>query len=223
MIYPELYERLRHAEHVIWDWNGTLLDDLAHNVRIMNQLLSRQGLNSITVEQHRSCFRFPVVEYYAALGFDTRPEVFPQLCLEFTTRYEAELDSCAVLPGMKELVLALQTEERTQSVLSATRQDALERALKLYRLEDQFSYVYGLSDHTATSKVARGFDLLRNANINPDRTILIGDTDHDAHVGAALGIDVILVDHGHQDHSRLIAVHQTVFRSYQTAVPVIAH
>ncbi len=64
----------------------------------------------------------------------------------------------------------------------------------------------------AGSKVARGRELIARVNEPLEQTVLIGDTDHDLEVGKALGIDVILVDHGHQDILRLQKVHSKVLK-----------
>ena len=40
----QLGEYLHDKQHVIWDWNGTLLDDVGHAVATMNTLLAPRGL-----------------------------------------------------------------------------------------------------------------------------------------------------------------------------------
>ena len=60
--------------HVVWDWNGTLFDDLHTCVAVANQLLGEFDLPGLTgVDDYHAKFRFPIIEYYADLGFDTSP------------------------------------------------------------------------------------------------------------------------------------------------------
>jgi phosphoglycolate phosphatase-like HAD superfamily hydrolase len=47
--------------------------------------------------------------------------------------------------------------------------------------------------------------------LSGEKTLLIGDMDHDAEVAAALGMSVALVARGHQDGERLRAVTARVF------------
>ena len=61
-------------QHIIWDWNGTLLNDAWLFVDIMNGVLSNRKLPLITVDDYRKLFCFPVKDYYKKLGFDLENE-----------------------------------------------------------------------------------------------------------------------------------------------------
>ena len=62
--------KMRYTD-VIWDFNGTILDDVAAGIASVNKMLSDRGLPTIKDEEHyRKIFRFPIIEYYRALGFD---------------------------------------------------------------------------------------------------------------------------------------------------------
>ena len=73
-----------------------------------------------------------------------------------------------------------------------------------------FDHVYGIDNKLAASKIERGKELLRVAAVPAANTVLIGDTLHDLEVGEILGIDVILLSHGHNCHKRLSAQHEHV-------------
>ena len=50
---------------VIWDWNGTLLDDLQLCLRLLNEMLEEDGCpNRYDLAAYREIFGFPVVDYY---------------------------------------------------------------------------------------------------------------------------------------------------------------
>lgn len=58
-------------ELILWDWNGTLLDDVQLCVDALNRLLARYGYpQRYDRDQYRAIFGFPVQEYYARAGFD---------------------------------------------------------------------------------------------------------------------------------------------------------
>jgi phosphoglycolate phosphatase len=212
-MHPLLSE-LTNYDHIIWDWNGTLLGDLTHNVRTMNALLDSAALPQITIDDHRKYFRFPVVDYYEILGFDTCPDSFILLCEEFNSRYNEGIANCELSPGIREVLLQLKVVNKTQSILSASKQDALENAVKHFELSDVFQYVFGIEDNMASSKLERGKQLMELSHIPSEATVLVGDTTHDLEVGNALGIDVILVDHGHQSIERLLAAHDRVIHCF---------
>ncbi|NLH52247.1 MAG: HAD family hydrolase, partial [Bacteroidales bacterium] len=74
---------------IIWDWNGTLLNDVEYSIQTMNSLLSERGLDLIDYEKYRQWFEFPVIKYYQKLGFDFTRESFEEVGLEFMKRYFA--------------------------------------------------------------------------------------------------------------------------------------
>jgi phosphoglycolate phosphatase len=82
--------------------------------------------------------------------------------------------------------------------------EMLENTLKIKGISQHFEGVAGLTDHYAVSKVDRGRQLIRDFNINTEKTWLIGDTTHDHEVAAELGVKCILIADGHQSKKRLL-------------------
>jgi phosphoglycolate phosphatase len=200
-------------KHVIWDWNGTLLDDVELVVEIVGVLLEEQKKKSITPQQYRDLFCFPIVEYYRRLGFDFEKVSFETLSLRFIEAYKKGFAAMKLHPGAKELLHELRSEGYTQSVLSASQESALRKQLSHHKILECFKHVYGLTDHYAASKVERGRQLIAAAGIPAAETILVGDTDHDLEVGKEMGVDVLLLGDGHQSYERLKALHHRVLRS----------
>ena len=63
-------------KHMIWDWNGTLVDDTLLFVDIMNGVLQNRNLDGINIQDYREVFDFPVKDYYTKLGFNFTEEPF---------------------------------------------------------------------------------------------------------------------------------------------------
>jgi len=208
----KLQEHIQHKTHVIWDWNGTLLADIHHAVDVVNQLLREQGLNTTSVDHYKKVFGFPVVEYYQRLGFDTSPANFAILCERFNDLFRGGLDKCALWPGAREFLAEVKRSGKIQSVLSATEQNMLNESMIKFDVAHLFDHVMGIADKLASSKLEFGRKLIQQAKIPEAQCILIGDTDHDLEVAEALGIDMILVEHGHQCPTRLREIHHTVVK-----------
>lgn len=49
----------KNIKHIIWDWNGTLFDDVDICVDNINWLLKKYNLPEITKEKYREIFTFP--------------------------------------------------------------------------------------------------------------------------------------------------------------------
>ena len=113
-------------EVILWDWNGTLLDDAAFGRDIINAMLLSRGLPVKSREEHARLFDFPVIHYYERIGFDLKKEPFEVLSQEFIDAYYSEVKSCGLQKGSREILSTLQSFGYRQLVLSASRQDYLE-------------------------------------------------------------------------------------------------
>ncbi len=207
----QLFTQLASYDHVIWDWNGTLLNDIEHAVKTVNRLLEKRRLPLLTEQTYKENFHFPIRSYYECLGLDLEKESFTELCEEFVGQFMLGVLDCPLVPGVFELLKAVKASGKVQSILSASDQENLERMIQHFSLTDHVDYVYGIADKFAASKLYRGEELLSAAKMDRAKTVLIGDTDHDLEVGTALGINVILVAHGHQDSQKLRKLHPHVF------------
>lgn len=79
-----------------------------------------------------------------------------------------------------------------------------------FRLDGIFQFIYGIDNKFAGSKIERGHDLIKQSGIAAKETLIIGDTLHDLEVARDLGIDAILISHGHQCPTRLRPHHEMV-------------
>src|SRR5215471_1095283 len=86
---PRNFETMKY-ESVIWDWNGTLLDDVVLAVEIVNDLFQEHGVGRLTTEQYRELFDFPVTLYYERAGLDSNRHDFNMISERFCDRFERE-------------------------------------------------------------------------------------------------------------------------------------
>ena len=204
---------LETYKHVIWDWNGTLLNDTDIVLEALNEQLSEAGFPSLDYERYRKIFGFPVQGFYERLGFDFEQHCFVTANTNFQKKYGRRLHRAKLHNGTKALLERTFKKAKTQTVLSAAEQTHLEDALRQFGIAHLFHHIFGQDNIEAKSKVKRGLELLRKLDAKPSQTILIGDTDHDLEVGEALGIDVLLVGDGHQCPTRLEQIHDFVIHN----------
>ncbi|MBM3278776.1 MAG: HAD family hydrolase [Candidatus Handelsmanbacteria bacterium] len=186
---------------LIWDWNGTLLDDAWLAVEVMSHMRQRQGLPPLAGEQYQRLFGFPLQDYCVRLGFAAGD--FPALNAEFSRAYEARRLECSLQPGAAAVLAAVRQAGLEQAVLSAYHQPFLTQIVGHLGLEPHFAAVAGLDNPYAEGKAARGKRLLKELGWAPDQVLLVGDTDHDCEVAAALGVACALFPSGHQHLDRL--------------------
>jgi len=188
---------------IIWDWNGTLLNDLGLCIDSINALLKKRSLKLLDHASYKEVFSFPVKNYYEIIGFDFSKEDFEIPAKEFIDLYDSSVKNCPLHFSAVEILEFFRQKKYPQFVLSAMKQPMLEKTLKHNGIFHFFEGVAGLNDHYAVSKVERGKELLNEFNIDVQNTWMIGDTDHDFEVARELGIRCILVADGHQSEERL--------------------
>ncbi|MCX6266487.1 MAG: HAD family hydrolase [Bacteroidetes bacterium] len=195
---------LKNYTHLIWDWNGTLLNDAWLCVDVMNGMLQERGLPLKTIEEYRELFDFPVKDYYAKLGYDFDTEPFDQVGMEFILRYNQRQAETMLHPEVQEVLARIAAQGFSQNILSAREHNELISETKSVGVFDFFDRIRGLDDHYAHGKIDIGLHLVREMGVPGKKILFIGDTRHDAEVAAALGIDCLLVTNGHQSEDRLL-------------------
>ena len=198
-----MLDAVERTAHVIWDWNGTLLDDAELCVEVMNDVLARRKLPSLTAQSYADRFRFPVRDYYSDLGFDFERESFEIIGTEFIEGYAARESECSLRGDAVSTLEGLAARGMSQSVLSASQQARLEAQARRLDVHVHFEALVGLDDHYAAGKIEVGRAWMARSEVDPRRTVLVGDTDHDVEVARALGVKCLLVPSGHQSSERL--------------------
>lgn len=190
-------------KNVVWDWNGTLLDDVEISVNTINRMLRKKRLDELTVEKYKAIFGFPVKEYYEGIGYDFNRDDWEAVSLDFVDTY-GELSKDVVLTsGVNSVLAGLKEIGVRQYVLSALQEDLLEEMLERFGIRTYFEGVCGSDNIYADGKVARGERMLQVYPIDPRETLMVGDTLHDAEVAEALGFDIRLYAGGHNSAERL--------------------
>ena len=192
---------------IFWDWNGTLMDDVDFTHGCLNWMLETHGYpQRYDLAAYREIFGFPIEEYYLHAGFDFARHPYAELAEQFMERYNAGVDTCPPSAHAVETLAELSRRGWRQSVLSASRRDYLIEQVVARGLQGFFVELLGLADIYGVSKVQAGRRWLAQSGISPAACVMVGDTQHDAEVAAALGTKCVLYTGGHQSRKRLEAV-----------------
>ena len=209
-INQQILDFVKDFDNVIWDWNGTLIDDVDVAVSCINKLLPHYNAPTITTKKYRDVFDFPVRKYYEQLGIDLKNNLFEEMRDQYIKDYNLNIAFDSFL--FPETVCLLEKIKKTknQYILSAVSQWHLDSITAHFKVEHLFNERFGVSDHYAAGKIDRGIELLKHACIDTKKTILIGDTIHDFEVAKELGVSCLLLADGHQSETRLKQVASNV-------------
>ncbi|SDS27778.1 HAD family hydrolase [Microlunatus soli] len=207
--------------HLIWDWNGTLLDDYHLTVEASNAAFASVGGEPVDPEDHRRRFRRPVQDYYAeVLGRPLPDDEFALLDRVYHETYHARMADCLLAAGAEE---ALAGWSGTQSLLSMWFHERLVPFVDGFGLTDHFVRIDGLRDRVGGgNKAEHAMRHLAAIGIPGSQCVMIGDTLDDAAAAAAVGAGCVLISGGFTDADRLAATGLPLAHNLADAVALAA-
>jgi len=198
----------RPLEWVLFDWNGTLLDDAEYGIAIVNELCVEFNVPAISKERYLKHFGFPLIEFYEKMGFDFSKYSFDHLSQVFMQKYHENLATITLHDEVIEVLTELSHSYRL-GIISAYKQSRLIEAVSNYGVAHFFECVYGIADDRADSKSHSLKQMLTTHAINPAEAILVGDTLHDYEVAEENGIPALLIEEGHQSREQWVPFNVT--------------
>lgn len=191
-------------KHILWDWNGTLVNDMDLCVSVTNALIQKRNMKPIDRGIYQREFTFPVVEFYEKIGFDFSCEVYEDMAEEWISEYKRNFEANSSLNGdVVEVLSHVRDLGFKQSVLSACEAELLNHSIRHLSLGDFFHQIHGTGNNHAHGKVELAQSLIEQEHCTSDESLLFGDTVHDFEVAEAVGIDCVLIANGHQHEDRL--------------------
>jgi phosphoglycolate phosphatase-like HAD superfamily hydrolase len=203
--------------HLVWDWNGTLLDDLTLVVAATNSSLASVGGPSVTADAHRRDYRRPISAYYAhVLGRPVTEEEFITLDNAFHDAYRAGLPSCKLALDALE---AVSSWGGTQSLVSMFFHHELVPTVTSYGLFERLARVDGLRSAVGGGpKEPHLREHLAALGVSGEDCVLIGDSIDDAEAAHAVGARAVMYGGGFTDEARLRATGLPVARTLLEAL-----
>ncbi len=215
--------KFENIRAVIWDWNGTLLNDVEYCLNILNNLLVENHLKPLSLTEYRNIFTFPVKDYYAKAGFDFSKKSFEELGKIFIENYEKNKYSLKLFDEAKNVVEYFDEIGIQQYLLSAYKQDNLEEILKHFNIKKYFVKIRGLDNIYAGGKTELGISLRKEIEYPKEQVVLIGDSLHDSEVAEKMNVQSILISKGHQSAEKLRLNGCLVFDDFQILKEIIKH
>lgn len=195
---------IKDYDVVVWDWNGTLLDDLKYTHLVIAKILEEEGLSTISVDEYRQHFGFPISSYYAALGLPSEGPEFDRVAQKFISGFKSYDQHMGLFDDTLELLDAAKSQQVNQYVLSAANIVHLEEQLESFKIRHYFNAISGADDIYARGKVEQAQRMKQHFQERGyKKGVYVGDTDHDYEVSQVLGYDFCFSAKGHQPLEKL--------------------
>ena len=203
--------------HIIWDWNGTLLNDIGASLASVNDMLAMRGKPPIDIDYYRDCIGVPIVKFYEKV-FDLENEDYSVIIKQYNNGYLFHLNSCGLTDGAVEVLDYFAEKGIKQAIVSSSNNEQLQINVKKYGIFDRFDAVLGAADYYAGSKIERAVEYLKTDENR--RVLVVGDLEHDAEMAAELGADCVLLTSGHENRERLFAAKARVISDLRELISI---
>ncbi len=191
---------MRSYDYVLWDWNGTLADDVNASLLSTNDILKKRNLPAITLDQYYQYIDTPISRFYAHL-LDLHQVPMEVIGREFAEFYPKYFDHLQA--GTQSLLEQLRQAGVHQLILSSGHRDGILRDTERFGIRSYFEEILAADDLLAQGKVDRAKAWIRQQHVSPARMVMIGDTLHDLEAAQAMGTGCILCATGHQSEADL--------------------
>jgi len=189
------------TESIIWDWNGTILNDVDNNINAVNMILQKRNLTIISKEEYRRKIKVPIKQFYNDIGLETNdPENYNLITIDYWKYYNMSYkNNTKVNSGLEIILNKLMENNISNYLLSATQHDELKKQVESKGMEIFFKIIIGNNNSEVKNKLEKAKELIKNENIKISSTILVGDMISDYELAEKLGIKCILYSNGHQE------------------------
>lgn len=188
--------------HIIWDWNGTLLNDVSASLASINDMLKIREMPPIDIDIYRESIGVPIRKFYERV-FDMEKEDYSIIINQYNNGYLKHLEACKLTDGAIEAIEYIRKNGSRQAVVSSSNNEQLCENIKKYGLDGCFEAVLGSADFYAGSKIDRAKAYLKKSGAKSENVLVVGDLEHDAEMAEELGADCVLLTSGHEHISRL--------------------
>jgi phosphoglycolate phosphatase-like HAD superfamily hydrolase/ADP-ribose pyrophosphatase YjhB (NUDIX family) len=158
--------------NIIFDWSGTLVDDLPAVLQASNFVLAQAGQPEMSLEQFRAEFSLPFTNFY---NRHTPHVPMPQLEEWFHAEFRRAQTSVCELPHARAFLEFCRHHQLRLFLLSTVHQDHFRVQCRVIDFDTFLEKPYtGVWD-----KREKIHEILRENNLKPAETLFIGDMQHD--------------------------------------------
>ena len=182
--------------NIIFDWSGTLVDDLPAVWKATNYVLSQAEREEMSLEQFRAEFCLPFTIFYDR----HLPHIpLPQLEEWFHSRFRQVQDSVCELPHAREFLEFCRAQAFRTFLLSTVHRDHFEVQSGITGFDKYLEKPY----INVWDKREKIHEILEENRLRPEETLFIGDMQHDIETAKHGGIHSCAVLTGYNTLSQL--------------------
>lgn len=198
---------MKKYDLIIFDMDGTILDTLEDLTDSLNVVLSKNGIPERSLEEVRSFVGNGIrLLIERAVPETTSADVINQVYRDFMEYYPLHCsDKTKAYEGIPELLSSLREEGYSTAVISNKADVAVQELCRQY-FEDSFDFAVGEREGILKKPAPDSvFEVMKRLQIEPQRTVYVGDSEVDVETAKNAQITCIAVNWGFRSEECLKA------------------
>ncbi|HCY14397.1 MAG: HAD family hydrolase [Curvibacter sp. GWA2_64_110] len=188
--------RPRQFDLIAFDWDGTLFDSTKIITRCIQLAVRDVGGTVPSDEQASYVIGMALMQALAHAAPDVPADKYPELGVRYRHHYLAHQNDISLFDGVLALLADLKARHHWLAVATGKSRRGLDEALQTVELKGMFN-TSRTADETAGKPHPRMLqELMREFGVEPERTLMIGDTTHDLQMALNAGCVGVGVSYG---------------------------
>jgi phosphoglycolate phosphatase-like HAD superfamily hydrolase len=196
----------------VFDWNGTLFDDLDANLKGANAVFEILGRTPLTAAQYQQTFTFPILHFYTAnnIPADEYLKRHDEAAKVFLETYEKAAEEHGLRPMALEFLQWLNDNEVDCMLLSNHLKENVGRQLARFHIRHLFSHIscndiYDAAFIQRMNKRDRLQTAMEENGYSPEHAFIIGDSLEEPEIAGLLGLTSFSITGGSLNRERLLS------------------
>ncbi len=192
--------RPRQFDLIAFDWDGTLFDSTAIITRCIQRAVVDVGGQEPTREAASYVIGLGLMQALAHAAPDVPVEKYPELGQRYRHHYMAHQNDIILFDGVLPMLAELKARHHWLSVATGKSRKGLNEALHDVDLKGMFDASRTADETAGKPSPLMLHELMRELGVEPERTLMIGDTTHDLQMALNAGCASVGVSYGAHDH-----------------------
>ena len=198
--------RPRRFDLIAFDWDGTLFDSTLLITRSIQQAVCDVGGSMPSDAQASYVIGMGLMQALAHAAPDVPPEQYPRLGERYRHHYLARQHDISLFDGVLPLLADLKSRHHWLTVATGKSRHGLDETLRHVELQGVFDGSRTADETAGKPSPQMLLELMREFGVEPERTLMIGDTTHDLQMALNAGCASLGVSYGAHDPAAFAAL-----------------
>ncbi len=196
---------MKDFDLIVWDWDGTLADSTGMIARAVVKAAEQAGLPPLDPMKATSIIGLGLRESIYSLFGDLPEEQAQAVAKYYNANYHAEEHAIPLFEGAKETIAELNRRGAKLAVATGKGRRGLNFALQHSGMVNFFHATRTVDECFSKPHPQMLEELMDMLMIEPERTLMIGDTSFDMQMAQNAGVQAVAVTYGAHTHERLLS------------------